>query len=75
MNKYPASPRDQTLELNEAAAHRLEFPIDAGFLSSPPRLDAQVMLRRLEETMPWRSTRPGEEDRRLATKVDVPFVL
>jgi hypothetical protein len=53
----------------------LEFPIDPGFISRPPRLDFQVMLRRLEETMPWRSTRPGEEERRLAAKIDVEFVL
>jgi len=25
--------------------------------------------------MPWRSTRPGEQERRLLTKVDVEFVL
>jgi hypothetical protein len=53
----------------------LEFPIDRDFLSLPPRLDLQVMLRRLEETMPWRSSRPGEADRRLAERVDVEFVL
>jgi len=49
--------------------------VDPDFLSLPPCLDPQVMLRRLEETMPWRSTRPGEQDRRLLTKVDVEFVL
>ena len=75
MNKYPASPKGNSLELKDATARHLEFPIDPGFLSLPPRLDPQVMLRRLEETMPWRSTRPGEEDRRLAGKVNVEFVL
>jgi len=49
--------------------------VDPDFLSLPPRLDPQVMLRRLEETMPWRSTRLGEQERRLLTKVDVEFVL
>jgi len=53
----------------------LEFPVDPDFLSLPPRLDPQVMLRRLEETMPWRSMRPGEQERRLLTKVNVEFVL
>jgi hypothetical protein len=53
----------------------LDFPVDPDFLSLPPRLDPQVMLRRIEETMPWRSTRPGQEARRLASKVDVEFVL
>jgi len=53
----------------------LEFPVAPDFLSLPPRLHPAVMLRRLEETMPWRSTRPGEDQRRLATKVDVEFVL
>ena len=63
-------------QLNDSsAAPDLEFPIDRDFLSLPPRLDLQLMLRRLEETMPWRSSRPGEADRRLAEKVDVEFVL
>ena len=53
----------------------LEFPIAPDFLSLPPRLDPQLMLQRLEETMPWRSTRPVEEQRRLAAKVDVEFIL
>jgi hypothetical protein len=63
-------------QLNDSpAVPDLEFPFDRDFLSLPPRLDFQVMLRRLEETMPWRSSRPGEADRRLAEKVDVEFVL
>ena len=76
MKRYPASPPTNNRELKETvAAEKLEFPVDPDFLSLPPRLDPQVMLRRLEETMPWRSTRPGEQDRRLLTKVDVEFVL
>jgi hypothetical protein len=75
MSKYPASQPDRT-ELKDAAGFPdLQFPIDSDFLSVPPRLDPQVMLRRLEETMPWRSTRAGEEERRLRTKVNVEFVL
>lgn len=76
MSKYPASPPGNNPKLRDAAGlEDLEFPIDRDFLSLPPRLDPQVMLRRIEETMPWRSTRPGEQERRLATKVDVEFVL
>ena len=76
MNKYPDSPLGDNPELKEArAAADLEFPIDRDFLSLPPRLRPEVMLRRLEETMPWRSTRPGEAQRRLEAKVDVAFVL
>ena len=76
MNKYPASQPADKVEIKDAHGFPdLEFPIDPDFLSLPPRLDPQVMLRRLEETMPWRSTRPGEEERRLNGKVDVEFVL
>jgi len=76
MKRYPASRQTDNPALKEAAlAEKLEFPIDPDFLSLPPSLDPQVMLRRLEETMPWRSTRPGEQERRLLTKVDVEFVL
>jgi len=76
MKRYPASPQTNNPELKEVATlEKLEFPVDPDFLSLPPCLDPQVMLRRLEETMPWRSTRPGEQDRRLLTKVDVEFVL
>ena len=53
----------------------LEFPIAPDFISRPPRLDPQVMLRRIEENMPWRSTRPGEKERRLAERITVEFVL
>ncbi len=60
----------QTLEMAD-----LQFPIAPDFVSRPPRLDPQVMLRRIAETMPWRSTRPGERERRFATKIDVEFVL
>jgi hypothetical protein len=66
-SRQGADPIDTALDL--------EFPIAPDFLSLPPQLRPEVMLRRLEETMPWRSTRPGEEQRRLAAKVDVEFVL
>ena len=76
MNKYPASQPASSLEVKEAGSlDDLSFPIDRDFLSRPPRLDPQVMLRRIAETMPWRSTRPGEQERRRALKIDAEFVL
>ncbi len=53
----------------------LEFPINPDFDSRPPRLDPQVMLRRIAKTMPWRSTRPGAIEHRLAEKVEQEFFL
>jgi hypothetical protein len=76
MKEYPAFPKVTNLNLNEpSATENLEFPVAPDFLALPPRLDTQTMLGRLEETMPWRSTRPGETERRLAMKVNVEFVL
>ncbi len=53
----------------------LAFPVDPGFMSYPPQIDPQAMLQRIAETMPWRSTRPGERERRAALGVAVEFVL
>ena len=53
----------------------LEFPIDPDFLSRPPHLDPQVMLRRCTKTMAWRNSRPGTKERRLAEKISAEFVL
>ena len=76
MNKYPGSSKGTGAELKEAGlAETLEFPVAPDFLSRPPRIEPQVMLRRIEETMPWRSTRPGERERRAASGIDVEFVL
>ncbi len=76
MEKYPVPASTNSDALKERSADEvLEFPVAPDFLSLPPRLDPHLMLRRLEETMPWRSTRPGEAQRRLALKVDVEFVL
>ena len=53
MKRYPVSRQTDPPELRETAtSEKLEFPVDPDFLSLPPRLDPQVMLRRLEETMP-----------------------
>ena len=76
MKKYPAPAPPADYQLNEAAlAADLEFPVVTDFVSRPPQIDPQVMLRRVEETMPYRSTRPGEEERRLAEKISTEFVL
>jgi hypothetical protein len=76
MKKYPAPAPAGDLRLSDAAlAAGLEFPVDAGFVSVPPRIDPQAMLARIAETMPWRSTRPGETERRLAEKIAEEFVL
>jgi hypothetical protein len=71
MKKYP-KPVPANDSLKEAP---LEFPVAHDFVSRPPRINPQVMLRRIEETMSWRNKRPGEKERRLAEKISVEFVL
>jgi hypothetical protein len=76
MKKYPAPAPTTDFQLNEAAlAAELDLPVAPDFDSLSPRIDPQAMLRRIEETMPWRSTRPGETERRLAQKIPEEFVL
>ena len=76
MNKYPDSPQGKGHELREhGESLKLDLPIDPEFLSVPPRLDPQAMLQRIAETLAWRSTRPGEAERRGGEKIDVEFVL
>jgi hypothetical protein len=53
----------------------LELPVAPGFVSRPPRLDPHVMLGRCARAMPWRKTRPGEKERRLAEKIVEEFAL
>jgi len=73
MKKYPKPvPANDALQ---EAADILEFPVAPDFISRPPKIDPQVMLRRIEENLPWRSGRPGEKERRLAEKIPVEFVL
>jgi hypothetical protein len=76
MKKYAApAPADET-KLNDAPhGDALEFPVAPDFRSRAPRIDPQVMLRRIEENMPWRSTRPGEKERRRSEGISVEFVL
>ncbi len=76
MSKYPDSAPESKNELKDALADEfLDFPIALDFLSLPPKIDPQAMMDRLLETMPWRSSRPGERERRLQDKVDVEFIL
>lgn len=73
MRKYPDQSRPGNV-LREAP-DRLELPVVPDFVSRPPRIDPQIMLQRIAETMVWRSQRPGEAERRLAGKIAVEFVL
>ena len=73
MIKYPdPSPSNDALK---ETSDTLEFPVAPNFVSRPPRIDPQVMLQRIAETMAWRSQRPGEAERRFADKIAVEFVL
>jgi hypothetical protein len=53
----------------------LELHDDPGFVSRPPQVDVQAMLRRIAENLAWRNSRPGETERRAAEKIPVEFVL
>jgi len=76
MSKYPDSAPENQNKLKGALADEfLDFPIAPDFLSLPPMIDPKAMMDRLLETMPWRSNRPGEKERRLQDKVDVEFIL
>ena len=73
MNKSPGPSQASNPEENPSG--HLDFPVAPDFASLPPRLDPQSMLHRIEKTMPWRSTRPGERQKRTAAIVQVEFVL
>jgi hypothetical protein len=53
----------------------LEFPAAPDFASQSPRINPQVMLDRIAQTMAARNKRPGEDARRAAEKIPVEFVL
>jgi len=63
------------LPANDTLKETLEFPVATDFVSRPPKIDPQAMLQRIAENMPWRNSRPGEAERRLAEKIPVEFVL
>jgi hypothetical protein len=73
MIKHPgSSPSNDALK---ETPDTLEFPVAPDFVSHPPRIDPQIMLQRIAETMPWRNRRPGDQERRLTQKISVEFVL
>lgn len=75
MNNYP-EPSLTTDSLRDTQmSEALEFPVAPDFVSHPPRVELQAMLRRIEEHLPWRNRRAGEPERRLAEKVAAEFVL
>jgi hypothetical protein len=75
MKKYPDH-LPATDEMRDAPrADALEFPVASNFISRPSKVEIQTMLRRIEENMPWRNSRPGEATRRLAEKIPIEFVL
>lgn len=75
MKKYPDhSPKTDTLR-DAPRTDVLDFPVNNGFASQPPKVELAAMLQRIEENMPWRNRRPGEAERRLAEKIPVEFVL
>jgi hypothetical protein len=71
MKKYP----DHLPTTDELRDAPLEFPVAPDFISHPPKVELRTMLKRIEENMPWRNSRPGEAERRLAEKIPVEFVL
>jgi hypothetical protein len=75
MKKYPDhSPTVEGLR-DAPPSDVLEFPVAPGYISRPPRIELQAMLRRIEENLPIRNRRPGEAERRLAEKIPAEFVL
>lgn len=75
MNNYPdPSPTTDALR-DTPMSGALEFPVAPDFGSRPPRVELQAMLRRIEENLPWRNRRAGEQERRLSEKVAAEFVL
>jgi hypothetical protein len=73
MKKYPGhSPKPNEMRDTPAA---LELPVARDFISHPPRVELEAMLKRIEENLPWRNSRPGEAERRLKEKIPVEFVL
>ena len=74
MKKSPDPSPTNDWQLNDAPAADLEFPVVADYVSHSARVDPQAMLRRLSETMPWRSVRPDVKAQRLEQRVAVEFV-
>jgi len=71
----PASNPVESAMLHDRPAAGLELPVAPQFVSKPVRIAPALMLARIAQTMPWRSTRPGERERRRDAAITVEFVL
>lgn len=71
----PASNPVESAMLHDRPAAGLELPVAPQFVSKPVRIAPALMLARIAQTMPWRSTRPGERERRRDAAIAVEFVL
>ena len=74
-NSFIHAPTHEGCTLGTLPALDLDLPIDRDFVSRPPFIDPQAMVRRCEEMMPFRNARPGEAERRFEESVTVEFVL
>jgi hypothetical protein len=61
--------------LPDSADCGLELPVAPDFKSRVVRIAPEIMLARIGQTMPWRSTRPGEQARRKEQGIAAEFVL
>lgn len=52
-----------------------ELPDPHGFVSTPPRVPVDVIIKLSEQQLSHFAKRPGFRERRLADMVDVPFEL
>lgn len=68
------SPRSAA-ESPDSGAGMLEFPDWSGAVSEPRRLPSDAVYRRSLAALPFELAKPGFEERRLATKCRVEFVL
>jgi len=62
-------------EKSATTALALEFPDWSGHRSAPPAVSAEEMQRYNESLLPFATAVPGFDERRLAAKVGVEFVL
>ena len=71
----PASNPAEADSLHDGDGGGLELPVAPQFVSKAVRIAPEIMLARIAQTMPWRSTRPGEQARRKELGIAVEFVL
>ena len=71
----PASNPAKADRLHDGFNGGLDFPVAPEFMSKSLRIAPEIMLARIAQTMPWRSTLPGERARRKELGIAVEFVL